>query len=307
MARTVILALALVLFAVGLTACAEEGFTEAKVLGGQEVSADVLNLGKETYTLYCRACHGVNGDGNGPAAKGLRPPPRDLRQGVYKFVAVETGYLPRDEDFHRIIRGGLNGTAMLPWDISDERLAAVSQYIKTFSELWEDEYEEVGEPIIPEADPFGEARKDEAVVLGKKLYHALAQCNSCHPSYATYQEIYDAGVEMMGFGKADLGPSLYTTELKDSDYGVKLQPPDFTWHPVRSGESLEDLYRSIAAGIGGTAMPMWKGALPEDQLWAMAYYVKSLVELRGTDEALAMKERLRNQPAFQAPDEESGR
>jgi len=307
MARTVILALTVGLLAVGLAACGEEGFDEPVVLGGQEVSADVLNLGKETYTLYCRACHGMNGDGNGPAAKGLRPPPRDFTQGVYKFVAVETGYLPRDEDFHRIIRHGLNGTAMLPWDISDERLAAVSQYIKTFSDLWQDEYEEVGEPIVPEPDPYGEAGRDEAIALGKKLYHALAQCNSCHPSYATYQEIYDAGVEMMGFGKADLGPELYTTELKDSDYGVKLQPPDFTWHPVRAGETLDDLYRSIASGIGGTAMPMWKGALPDEQLWALTYYTKSLVDLRGTDEALALKERLRNQTPFQAPDEEAGR
>ena len=307
MKRIACLVAALAFGAMGLAGCAEEGFTEAQTFAGQEVSADVLNLGKETYTLYCRACHGVNGDGNGPAAKGLRPPPRDFRQGTYKFIAVETGYLPRDEDLHRIIRHGLNGTAMLPWDISDDRLAAVTHYIKTFSERWVDEYEEVGEAIVPEADPFGEARKGEAIELGKKLYHALAQCNSCHPSYATYQEIYDAGVEMSGFAKTDLDERLYGTELKDSDYGVKLQPPDFTWHPVRSGESLEDLYRSIAAGIGGTAMPMWKGALPEDQLWAMAYYVKSLIELRGTDEAMAMKQRLMAQPPFEAPEEEQGR
>ena len=286
-----------------LAGCSEPQFKEPMTLAGQEISAEVLNLGHETYTLYCRACHGVNGDGNGPAAKGLRPPPRDFRQGTYKFVAVESGYLPNDEDFHRIIRGGLSGTAMLPWDISDQRLAAVSHYIKTFSERWQDEYEEVGAPIVSDSDPFGEARRAEAEEQGRKLYHALAQCNSCHPSYSSYQSIYDAGVELMGAGKADLGPNLYTTELKDSDYGVKLQPPDFTFHNVRAGEDVPSLFRSIASGIGGTAMPTWKGSLEDDQIWAMAYYVRSLIELKGTPEAQELKDALRRQPDWVAPDQ----
>jgi mono/diheme cytochrome c family protein len=290
----------LLLFVAG---CADDPFNEPVTFAGQEVSAETLNLGYETYTLYCRACHGVGGDGHGPAAKGLRPPPRDFRQGTYKFVAVESGYLPSDQDLHRIIRGGLNGTAMLPWDISDQRLEAVIQYIKTFSERWQDEYEEVGEPILSDGDPFGETRRAEAVEQGKKLYHALAQCNSCHPSYALYGEIYQAGVELMGFGKADLGPNLYTTELKDSDYGFKLQPPDFTFHSVRSGDDVGSLFRSIASGIGGTAMPTWKGSLEDEQLWAMAYYVRSLVEMKGSPEAKALKQRLRSQPAWTAPDQ----
>jgi len=295
--------LSLILLLLLLAACSSPKFSEPMTLGGQEVDAATLNLGYETYMLYCRACHGVNGDGQGPAAKGLRPPPRDFRQGTYKFVAVESGYLPNDADFHRIVKGGLNGTAMLPWDISDERLAAVTQYIKTFSERWQDEYEEVGEPIVPEGDPYGEARSEEAIVLGKKLYHAMAQCNSCHPSYATYQEIYDAGVELMGMGKADLGPQLYTTELKDSDYGVKLQPPDFTFHNVRAGDDVASLFRSIASGIGGTAMPTWKGSLPDEYIWALAYYVHSLIEIKGSEQAMALKTSLRSQPAWVAPDQ----
>ncbi len=283
-----------------------DDFKEAIVLGGQEVQPEVLNLGHDTYIAYCRACHGVNGDGKGPASKGLRPPPRDFRQGVFKFANVETGYLPRDEDLQRIVRHGLGGTAMLPWDISDDRLDAVIQYIKTFSELWVDEFEEVGEEIVAGTDPFGAARRDEAVEMGKKLYHALAQCNSCHPSYISYQEIYDAGVEMTGSGNTDLGPHSYAVELKDSDYDSKLLPPDFTFHLVRSGESTEAIFLAIASGIGGTAMPTWKGSLPDDQIWAMAYYVRSLIEIRDTSEALALKQRLRNQPAWVAPADTDG-
>ena len=72
MSRKVILTLALGLLAIGLVACGEEGFDEPVVLGGQEVSADVLNLGKETYVLYCRACHGMNGEPSTPAGHNAR-------------------------------------------------------------------------------------------------------------------------------------------------------------------------------------------------------------------------------------------
>ena len=80
----------------------------------------------------------------------------------------------------------------------------------------------------------------------------------------------------------DFRADLYDAVAKDSDYGVKILPPDFTFTPLRAGDALADIYRSIAAGIGGTAMPTWKNVLPESDLWAMAHYVRSLVALRGT-------------------------
>ena len=39
-------------------------------------------------------------------------------------------------------------------------------------------------------------------------------------------------------------------------------------------------------------MPTWKGALPDDDLWAMAYYVRSLIDIKGTPEADARREKL---------------
>jgi len=35
--------------------------------------------------------------------------------------------------------------------------------------------------------------------------------------------------------------------------------------------------------VGGTAMPTWKGALPEEDLWALVHFVDSLVKMKGTD------------------------
>ena len=68
--------------------------------------------------------------------------------------------------------------------------------------------------------------------------------------------------------------------------------------------SYKDLYRVIASGIGGTAMPQWQGSLPESDIWALVYYVHSLMEMRThMPEAVAAREKLMNQPAWTPPAE----
>ena len=74
-------------------------FTKAMVLGGETVSARRLNRGRDVYEVYCFSCHGLKGDGRGPAAVGLRPPARDFTLGLFKFAGVPSGQLPRDTDF----------------------------------------------------------------------------------------------------------------------------------------------------------------------------------------------------------------
>jgi len=287
--RAVVAAVASVAFVV---ACATPArtFRKAQVLGGKKVSARALNNGAAQYVNYCSACHGVNGDGKGPASYALRPPPRDFRQGKYKFAAVSSGQLPNDEDFLRIVQGGLHGTAMLPWsDVPQKDLWDIIQYIKTFSPRWADG--KPGEPVVAGADPWGEAQKTVATTRGSKVYHGFAQCLLCHPSYEPAEVVNAASMELSK-REAQMRPDAFHSTLKESDYGVKIMPPDFTRDPIRSGEKLTDLYRTIASGIGGTAMPAWKGALPDEDIWAMAYYVRSLIEIRDTPAANALKERL---------------
>ncbi len=86
-----------------------------------------------------------------------------------------------------------------------------------------------------------------------------------------------------------------------------MLPPDFLFHRTKTvfdvgalvegrryseADQREDLYRVIAAGVGGAAMPTWKGALSEENLWALAYYVQSLIRLRDTEEGRALRARL---------------
>src|SRR5215813_1566983 len=172
MKRALIVALLL-----GWGGCEKDPFSKPLKLGGKVVQASTLNAGQEGYMLYCYACHGEKGDGRGPSSPGLRPPPRDFTLAKFKFAAVPSGQLPNDDDFVRIVKGGLHGTAMLAWDVPDVTLRNVIQYIKTFSKRWQED--EPGEPIRPSADPYGAAKRDEAVAMGAKVYHGLAQCLTC--------------------------------------------------------------------------------------------------------------------------------
>src|SRR5215211_6685384 len=41
--------------------------------------------GKEVYEIHCAGCHGVNGDGKGPAEAFLDVKPRNFTKGMFKF------------------------------------------------------------------------------------------------------------------------------------------------------------------------------------------------------------------------------
>jgi mono/diheme cytochrome c family protein len=264
-----------VLLLAALLGCDRPPFREQQSLGGRQVSAAALNRGWSGYRRYCRSCHGDRGDGLGPAGRHLDPPPRDFTRGTFKFGAVAAGSLPRDEDLRRIVRDGLAGTGMLPWAVSDAEVDDISQYLKTFSPRWREE--EPGEPILPSADPWI-GREAAAAARGRLVYHGLAQCQACHPSYAAEPEIA-SWARALGRPPPDPRPRPGEPAATDSDYGGKLLAPDFRLQPMRSvrpGARLADLYRAVAAGIGGTSMPTWKGALPEADLWALAHYLDSL-------------------------------
>lgn len=254
-------------------------FKEGKILAGQKVSAKTLNLGYTTYVEYCIQCHGMDGKGNGPAAPGLLPPPRDFTQGLYKFPWVNYGELPHDEDMRRIIRHGLPGTAMLAWDISDERLDAVIQYIKTFApETWEGEDKVVGEKIELPKDPFGETYRHQAIEKGRKVYHVTAYCIQCHRGYATKEEI-NAWSKELGT-TVDIGADLNLLKTQDGEYNYKVLPPDFTYHALRSVTDVPSIVQRLMYGVTGSGMPGWKDVVTDEELWALAYYVEDLRALR---------------------------
>ena len=284
---------------------------------GMAVSGHDLNLGYQSYTRYCYACHGVKGDGHGPASYGLRPPPRNFTLGIFKFARLRSSdELPNDADLKYIIKHGLHGSAMLAWDIPDEELGRIINFIKTFApQKWEKtkkngDHVKTLEVFVVPADPW-QGKDVEAVSRGQELYHLKAECLNCHPSYLGKEDLFklstvaakrepDTFKAIGGFRDDPHG-----SVAKDStEYSVRLLPPDFTFHEVRSihpGSEITDLFRLISFGVY-PIMPAWKGSLEDKDIWAIAHYVKSLMELRTNPAAAAkLKDGFQAQLGFEIP------
>jgi mono/diheme cytochrome c family protein len=272
-----LLAAALVL----LAGCAEPGFDRPEALGGVDISASELTEGLRIYTRYCVRCHGEHGDGNGPAAPGMWPPPRDFRSARFKFAGIEDRGLPADDELVRIIRGGLHGSAMLGWDLSRDEARAAAHYIKTFSPPgrgFRNPRLAVKPPIIPPDPHRTTGAKPDLLDRGSRLYHSVFQCAQCHPSYATAADFDRWGVAPP---RAE-APALPVPKWSDG-YQSVLLPPDFRRHPMRSvrvddtgAANPDDLYRVIAYGLQGP-MPGY-GHLDHDDIWAVVHYVKSVAD-----------------------------
>ena len=159
------------------------------------------------------------------------------------------------------------------------------------------------------------------MLVGEKIYHlagvemdpatrrprsVLAGCNACHPSYLTNPELGDLGRKVLG-RPTEPRPDAQRPERKDSEYRVRdtpisVLPTDFLHHVVKNGTAPEALFRTIAAGIGGTAMPTWKGAVREQDLWALSHYVARLIAMRDTPQAAELQAIRPNRGKHPAPD-----
>ena len=275
-------------------ACAGDPITEPQVLGGEEVPAELLSEGRDLYARYCVTCHGEHGDGAGLAAPGMRPAPRDFRTARFKFAGAPDQALPHDDELLRIVRGGLAGTAMRPWDLHERELRAIIAYIKTFSppgQGFRDPSRDVARPDIA-PDPY-EGRESEAIAEGEKIYHTVLQCNQCHPTYVA-PERYDDWEFPLPRADAPYRPAPRFSPAYDD----VLIPDDFLRHPLRSVRRDDtgrlrgdDLYRVIAYGLQGP-MPGY-GHLGDETLWAVVHYVRSLAERRESEQGRELMVQMR--------------
>jgi cytochrome c5 len=251
----------------------------------------MLADGKLAYERYCIGCHGVAGDGNGEAAKFLHPRPRNFQLASFKFSSTRSGLMPTDEDLRRSIRFGLKGSAMPDWpQLPDRTIDSLIVYIKTFSPKWVERG--ASSPIPRVDDPYRSTPdKSAAIARGEAVYHGYATCWTCHPSYVPAERINDYLAAFNSPPRPGFRENVHRSEGKYNTEGEMIYPPDFHRDFIKAGMTADDLYRSIAAGISGTAMPTWvdsmhyaddtgKPLVSTPDLWAMAYYVQHLIAQR---------------------------
>jgi cytochrome c oxidase cbb3-type subunit 2 len=240
-----------------------ETYTPTRLISGAAVQLSarerkaLIPQGKQVYERRCSGCHGVNGDGKGPAARFFKTRPRDFTKGIFKFRSTSGGpnSLPSDQDLFITISHGLWGTPMPPWyKISAEERIAVIQYIKTFSPRWQQE--KVNPRIeIPPEPPVTPA----SIQRGKQHFNKI--CFTCH------------GQD--GKGDGPLAGSLTDT------WGHSVTPADFTRPAgapggVKLGHDSTHIFKTIMTGVGGTPMPNFADTFTSDQVWDIVHFVQSL-------------------------------
>ncbi|KRR09274.1 cytochrome C oxidase [Bradyrhizobium valentinum] len=225
-------------------------------------SSEWIAYGRVVYERRCVGCHGAKGDGNGPAATFLyRQRPRSFAAAVFKFRLTKEP-VPTDGDLLRTITRGVRGTAMPPWyELPLTDRLAVIQYIKY--ELAVDRSdpakpysffieEPPGAPLHIQRPP---TPSQQILVRGKEVWQ-IAKCWECH-------------------GNTGRGDGEKAAGLKD-DLGFPIPPADLTTGQFKSGPAVEDIFRTMTTGLSGTPMPNYRDSLPEEDRWALAYYVLSL-------------------------------
>ena len=225
-------------------------------------SEEWIAYGKEVYERRCLGCHGVKGDGNGPAATFLyKQRPRNFTAAVFKFRLTKEP-MPTDGDLLRTITRGVRGTAMPAWyELPLNDRLAVIQYIKY--ELAVDRSDPASpmpssrrsRPVLPCTSDGRRLRPQQILARGKEVWQN-AKCWECH-------------------GQTGKGDGEKAAGLKD-DLGFPIVPADLTSGQFKSGPAVEDIFRTMTTGLSGTPMPSYRDSLSEEDRWALSYYMLAL-------------------------------
>lgn len=89
-------------------------------------TADVIRAGGARFDSYCASCHGTAGDGRGPAAMALNPPPADFTNPMYREAP--------DAYLYWRIAEGVPGTGMPAWEtaFTEEEIWEMVHYLREF-------------------------------------------------------------------------------------------------------------------------------------------------------------------------------
>lgn len=244
--------------------------------------------GRLNYEIHCVGCHAANGDGGGPAARYLDPRPRNFRKGLFKFTSTDAASRPQRRDLFQTITRGLAGSAMPEFRlVNEEKRWDLVEYVRWLS--MKGEFEQMMLDDAYENEELPDAKEIADIVI--RRWHP-ARLRSIYPGIA--ETAFDAE-------SIERGRSLFNDSNKGScftchgpqgrgdgptageyldDWGYPIRPRDLTSGTFRAGSEGADLYRTIAAGIKGTPMGSFDGALAPAEIWDLVHFIRSLSEKR---------------------------
>jgi DMSO reductase family type II enzyme heme b subunit len=226
--------------------------------------AESASSPRQIYENHCSSCHGLQGDGNGPAAVWLFPKPRNFSSGLFKIQSTPAGSLPSDEDLFQTVTRGMPGSSMPSFTyLKEAERRAVVEHVKQLSTYTDGSGNKINRFEAAKNSPVASIEVPpeppvtlEALNQGKQLFTKLG-CATCH-----------------GENGAGDGPS--APMLKDN-WGLPLPPRDFNTGAFRGGHTGKDLYLRIATGMPGTPMAAFgNDVMTSEERWALVLYIQSL-------------------------------
>jgi mono/diheme cytochrome c family protein len=269
-----------------LGACAGGGERLLNLPGPVAATAPSLS-GRELFGLYCAACHGPEGRGDGSAAYLLSPAPRDFGSTRFRLVSTDNG-VPTDEDLVKVVRG-MPGSAMPPWEwLSEAELASLATTVRELAiagrtadllRFAEEEQEEMTHAealeiataaMTPGAQVIIPPAADSPVDLaeGKRLF--ATSCAQCH------------GEDGTGRGASE----------QFNEDGTPASPRNFRAGIFKGGATHADVVCRLLTGLPGSSMPATSFEDPR-QASQVAAYVLSLVEPGAQERVLQKRLTLR--------------
>ena len=163
----------------------------------------------------------------------------------------------------------LAGTAFKKYESDNEYSGAIDETANLLAEAWAhaEETETIVVPSVQRVEDTAESRE-----RGRILYMSdKTKCYTCHgPTGRGDGSSTEDFWDMPGTQKK------YEKRGLHDEWGNPLKPRNLTLGQYRGGRRPIDLFRRMYAGIKGTPMPKFGGALKDAEIWDIVNYVMSL-------------------------------
>ncbi len=95
----------------------------ARAAAPPKKTPELVAKGQTSFAKFCVTCHGPKGEGDGPAAKALKPKPRNLVTEPLKNGSTAAGVF-------ETLSTGVKGTAMVPFkQLSEDDRWAIAYFV----------------------------------------------------------------------------------------------------------------------------------------------------------------------------------